>query len=119
MYTMNDFQACAQRTSREKLQGRQADGLNLKQLENGLMGLCGETGECMDVFKKHRHQGHDLDRAKLIEELGDVLWYCAETAAGLGVQLDEVAARNIHKLQLRYPEGFDSERSVNRGENGG
>jgi NTP pyrophosphatase (non-canonical NTP hydrolase) len=50
----------------------------------------------------------------MIEELGDVLWYCAELACGLGVTLDEVAMRNIDKLRRRYPEGFDAERSINR-----
>ena len=59
------------------------------------------------------------DAAALKEELGDVLWYCAETASALGLQLDDVAANNIHKLEMRYPEGFSSERSVNRGENDG
>ena len=114
--TMNEYQRAAQRTSRERLADRQTDGLNLKQLENGLMGLCGEAGECMDLLKKHRHQGHPLHKNHLTEELGDVLWYCAETAAGLGVSLDEVAAKNIRKLQHRYPEGFDTRRSVERPE---
>ena len=117
--TLNEYQSAAQRTSSCKWADRQSDGLCLKQLENGLMGLCGESGESMEILKKHRHQGHRLDRQKLAEELGDVLWYCAETASALGLQLDDVAAANIHKLEMRYPEGFSSERSVNRSENDG
>lgn len=31
-------------------------------LENALMGLCGESGEAIDLLKKHRFQGHPLDR---------------------------------------------------------
>ena len=52
----------------------------------------------------------------MIEELGDVLWYCAELACGLGVTLEEVAMKNIGKLRRRYPEGFSAERSINREE---
>ena len=83
-------------------------------LINGVMGLCGESGEAIDIVKKHLHQGHELDREKLIRELGDIAWYLAETAAALDVSLEEVLERNIEKLRSRYPEGFSAERSVNR-----
>ncbi|MCL1807697.1 MAG: nucleoside triphosphate pyrophosphohydrolase family protein [Oscillospiraceae bacterium] len=85
-------------------------------LLNGVMGLCGEAGECIDVVKKHLFQGHDLDRDKIIDEAGDCLWYLAAAAAGLGVGLDEIAAGNIEKLRKRYPDGFQADRSVNREE---
>ena len=52
----------------------------------------------------------------MTEELGDVCRYVAELAAGLGVTLDEVMGRNIEKLRMRYPEGFDAERSMHREE---
>ena len=83
-------------------------------LVNALMGLCGESGEAIDLLKKHLFQGHDLNRAKLIKELGDVAWYLAEAATGLGVNLSEVLQRNLDKLHARYPQGFDAERSMNR-----
>ena len=42
-------------------------------LLNALMGLCGESGEAIDLMKKHLFQGHELDREKLIEQaLADV-----------------------------------------------
>ena len=85
-------------------------------LINGVMGLCGESGEAIDLVKKHLHQGHPLDREKLIKELGDIAWYLAETAAALDVSLEEVLERNIEKLRSRYPEGFSAERSQNRNE---
>ena len=67
-------------------------GLNQKEvLVNALMGLCGESGEAIDILKKHLFQGHDLDRAKIIKELGDVAWYLAEAATGLGVTLESPA----------------------------
>lgn len=82
---------------------------------NGVLGLAGESGECCDLVKKNRFQGHDLDPDRLIEEIGDVLWYVAETASGLGISLEEVARRNLDKLHKRYHGNrFNVEDSVNR-----
>jgi NTP pyrophosphatase (non-canonical NTP hydrolase) len=83
-------------------------------LINGVMGLCGEAGEAIDIVKKHLAQGHELDREALIKELGDIAWYLAETAYALEVPLEEVLQRNIDKLKSRYPEGFDPEKSIHR-----
>jgi NTP pyrophosphatase (non-canonical NTP hydrolase) len=83
-------------------------------LINGVMGLCGESGEAIDIVKKHLHQGHELDKEKLLKELGDIAWYLAETAYALDIPLDEVFEGNIAKLKARYPQGFDTEKSVHR-----
>ena len=83
-------------------------------LINGVMGLCGESGEAIDIVKKHLHQGHELDRENLIKELGDIAWYLAETAYALDLELEVVLAQNIAKLKERYPEGFENEKSMNR-----
>lgn len=85
-----------------------------KVLLSGVMGLCGEAGEAIDLVKKHIAQGHDLDKEHLINELGDVAWYIAITSYALGVSMDEVLTKNIEKLKKRYPEGFDSSKSVHR-----
>lgn len=104
--TMNDFQIAAMRTQNIKMPEH--------KVLNGVMGLNGEAGECIDLVKKWKYQGHDLDRTALADELGDVLWYLAETACGIGWTLEDIAQRNIEKLKRRYPEGFDAERSVHR-----
>lgn len=83
-------------------------------LMNALMGLCGESGEAIDLMKKHLYQGHALDRDRLIKELGDVAWYLAEAATGLGVDLSEIMQGNLDKLHARYPDGFSTERSIHR-----
>lgn len=83
-------------------------------LLNGVMGLNGESGECIDIVKKHLFQGHELNIDKLVEELGDVLWYVAITAESLGMQLGDIANYNIQKLRNRYPGGFSSKNSINR-----
>ena len=89
--------------------------LNRKDvLINGVMGLCGESGEAIDIVKKHLHQGHPLDKEKLAKELGDIAWYLAETAYALDIPLEQILRMNLEKLKNRYPEGFSTERSMNR-----
>lgn len=83
-------------------------------LINGVMGLCGESGEAIDIVKKHLTQGHELDRERLAKELGDIAWYLAETAMAIGYELDDILQMNIEKLKKRYPEGFSAERSIDR-----
>ncbi|MBE6660756.1 MAG: nucleotide pyrophosphohydrolase [Ruminococcaceae bacterium] len=107
--TINEYQRLAMTTLNPNLDKKDV-------LINGVMGLCGEAGEAIDIVKKHLAQGHELDREKLIGELGDIAWYLAETATVLDVDLEEVLTRNIEKLKRRYPEGFDSARSLNRKE---
>ena len=107
--TVNEYQKLAMTTLNNELDKKQI-------LTNAVMGLCGESGEACDIVKKHLFHGHELDREALIKELGDVAWYLAEAAEALDVSLDEVFERNIAKLKKRYPEGFSSERSINREE---
>ena len=107
--TINDYQNLAMRTLNPELSKKDV-------LINGVMGLCGESGEAIDIVKKHLAQGHELDREALIKELGDVAWYLAETAYALDVPLEEVLQRNIDKLRARYPQGFETEKSVHREE---
>lgn len=105
--TPNEYQKLAMTTLNPALS--QAD-----VLINAVMGLCGESGEAIDIVKKHLHQGHTLDREKLIKELGDIAWYLAEAATALDTDLETIFVRNIEKLKTRYPEGFASERSIHR-----
>ena len=105
--TINEYQKLAMTTLNPELDKKDI-------LINGVMGLCGESGEAIDIVKKHLAQGHELDREHLIKELGDIAWYIAEVATVLDVELEEVLTRNIEKLKARYPEGFSTEKSVNR-----
>ena len=107
--TINEYQKLAMTTLNPALSKTDV-------LLNGVMGLCGEAGEAIDIVKKHLHQGHALDKDKLAKELGDIAWYLAETATALDIPLEDVLAGNIEKLRSRYPEGFSTERSVNRNE---
>lgn len=95
---------------------RTAAGMHGDLLQNGVMGLCGETGECVDLVKKHLFQGHELDKEHLAKELGDVAWYLAVTAEAIGYDLNTILQMNVKKLRNRYPNGFDEERSKHRNE---
>ena len=106
---INEYQKLAMRTLNPEIDKKEL-------ILNASMGLCGESGEVIDLVKKHLFQGHDLDDERLIKELGDVAWYLAEAATDLNVDLSEILEKNIKKLENRFPDGFNSNRSINRGE---
>jgi NTP pyrophosphatase (non-canonical NTP hydrolase) len=65
-----------------------------------VMGLAGETGECVEPMKKHYRDGkHPGDALKL--ELGDVLHYLTVLAHSYGWSLDELMQANMAKLEAR------------------
>ena len=107
---VNEYQKAAMATLNPAL-----DKKNV--LINSVMGLCGESGEAIDIVKKWLMQGHELDREHLVRELGDVAWYLAEAATALDIPLEAVFQGNLDKLRQRFPNGFDTGASVNRKEN--
>jgi NTP pyrophosphatase (non-canonical NTP hydrolase) len=92
-------------------QSARTDGGNLTA---HFLGLCGESGEVVELYKKHIGHGHKLDKLKLAKELGDVLWYISAIATGLNLSLEHIAIANVAKLKARYPDKFSAERSINR-----
>ena len=99
---------------KEALRTEQGMNKDLPRVLNGVLGLGGESGECEDIVKKHFWHGHPLDREHLAKELGDVLWYIAITADCIGFDLQVIADMNVKKLQARYPNGFEADKSMNR-----
>lgn len=90
--------------------------LSVEQMEqHALYGMCAEVGEILSIFQKE-FQGHAAQREKVVDECGDLLWMIAELATTFGFTLEEVAQHNVEKLWRRFPQGFDSVRSVNREE---
>lgn len=81
--TANDYQHLAMKTLNPELSWKDV-------LINGVMGLCGESGEAIDIVKKWLAQGHPLDKERLAKELGDIAWYLAETATALDLKLEDV-----------------------------
>jgi NTP pyrophosphatase (non-canonical NTP hydrolase) len=103
---LNDYQRAALRTWPHR---NKTDAL-----VNSVLSLNEEAGEVAGLLKKYLYHGHDLNLDDLASELGDVLYYVAVVADTIEFGLDDVAIRNREKLQKRYPDGFDEERSRNR-----
>ena len=104
---VNEYQRLAMTTLNPALSSKDV-------LINSVMGLCGESGEAIDIVKKWLHQGHELDKAHLAKELGDIAWYLAEAATALDLPLEQIFQDNLDKLKRRFPQGFDTARSLDR-----
>ena len=92
----NEYQKAANRT----LYG------NEQVLTNCALGLAGESGQLIDLIQDYTFKGKDLDKEKMIDELGDVLWYLSQIAQWANVDFDDVAKANIETLNKRYANGF-------------
>ena len=103
---MNVYQQLAARTIKKSL-------LRWEQIDHALHGMAAELGEVNGIYQK-TYQGHELNEEHLKKEIGDLLWFIAEYCTGNCWLLGDIAQMNIDKLKARYPEGFDSERSLNR-----
>ena len=93
-------------------------GANIERLLTAGVGINAEGGEFLEIIKKMIFQGKPWDahnKEHLVIELGDLTWYVAQACMALGVPFDEVVARNVKKLEKRYPGGqFDVYYSENR-----
>lgn len=87
-------------------------GLTKEEMSlNSCLGLCGESREASEIYKKHKFHNHKVDKAAFLKELGDICWYLAEAATAIDILLEEVIQANISKLRERYPAGFSIERT--------
>lgn len=103
---LNDYQKLAMRT--------RPTSLWPTQFLNAGIGMVEEAAEVLGHVKKVHFHGHDRNKAKIMEECGDCLWYIALMAELIGTTLNEIAEGNIEKLKARYPEGFSQNDSINR-----
>ena len=73
------------------------------------LGLCGEAGEVAEKIKRIVRDGRDSinpeEVKEISKELGDVLWYVANLAAEVGLDLEAIAAENLEKLKSRRERG--------------
>lgn len=106
MMTGNEYQKLASRTINRNL-------TPLGQEHHALYGMCAEIGELQALYQK-TYQGHKFDPLHAEKELGDLLWFIAEYCTANGLLLNDVMQKNIDKLKERYPDGFDSYRSLHR-----
>ena len=69
------------------------------------LGLAGEAGEVANKVKKFIRDGADKEafevkKLEIAAEIGDVLWYCANLANDLGINLSDIASENYSKLSV-------------------
>lgn len=103
---LNEYQKLAARTINHHL--------IYPQIEmHALHGLSGEVGELHSLYQK-KFQGHDFDETHLKKELGDLMWFIAEYCTAHHWNLDDICQMNIEKLKARYPEGFETNKSLYR-----
>ena len=110
----NDYQALAWQTAKPFYKC-ETEGESFRQLQlcNMTLALCGEAGEMANKLKKFIENGTGIDHTErdiLIEELGDVLWYCAGVASILSIKLEDVLGQNVAKLRERYKDQLSHRR---------
>lgn len=97
-------------TEYQQLSRRTAEYPREAWLAYPALGLAGEAGEVAEHAKKAiRDDGglvSDERKAAMAKELGDVLWYVAQLATELGLDLDEIAEQNLTKLLSRQQRGM-------------
>lgn len=80
---------------------------------HGIIGMATEVGEVVDAFRQHLAKD-TLDVINVAEEVGDVNYYEAVLVDSLGTSIDDCNAAVVRKLQKRYPDGFSSDKALNR-----
>ena len=78
------------------------------------MGISGEAGEVIDLIKKSIFYGKELDKDKVSEEIGDIMFYIVNLATALNLSMSDILRGNVEKLRKRYPNGFSEEDAIKR-----
>lgn len=76
------------------------------------VGVVGEAGELIDAVKKYVIYDKSLDRANVVEELGDIEFYLQGLRKELGITREETLAGNVAKLAKRYASGKYSDQQA-------
>lgn len=105
--TLNDYQIAAKRTC-VSLGAPLEDNLHM------VLGMCTESSELADVYKKALAYKKNIDLPNVVEELGDLLFYIVNFASFNNIDLEKVMTTNIAKLQKRYPKNFNIIDATNR-----
>lgn len=86
-----------------RMTGEKADLLHMA------IGVSGEAGELGDAIKRYAIYNKDLDRANVVEELGDLEFFLEGLRQRLGISREETLDANIDKLGVRYTDHFYSD----------
>src|SRR6266581_314918 len=96
---MNEYQRLAAMTDQNG--ANDANGMMV-----ALLGLAGETGSILTLYKKWLRDGdaYQIVEERLSEEMGDILWYLAAIARRRGLSLESIAEANLTKTSSRWLE---------------
>lgn len=72
--------------------------------ETAITGLAAEAGELLALVQKSRRKQEHINRDKVVDELGDVLWYMCYVMDAFGISMDELTDYNYNKLTERNKE---------------
>ena len=78
------------------------------------VGVSGESGELLDAVKKHVVYRKAVDRANVVEELGDLEFYMEGLRQGLNITREECIEANIAKLSVRYQGKYSNNAAIER-----
>ena len=109
----SEYQKLANQTDRVP---KESDSKDHKSITVPMLGLAGESGQLLTEYKKHLRDGdaHELYKERVSEELGDLLWYVSNIASKFELKLDEIATKNLEKVNSRWkvseskPRDFDA-----------
>lgn len=107
---LNEYQIQADLTDQTPL----GAGQDEKAFLVPLLGLSGEVGSLHSEYKKHLRDGdaYKLFKAKLAEEIGDILWYLANVATKFQLNLNDIAKNNLRKTRERWPSDESGQTNV-------
>ena len=100
-----------------RIQELRGEGFETHRLLTASVGMCAEAGEFTEVVKKIIFQGKPVNEENLFHlkrELGDIMWYWATACMALKLDPYEVIKENQDKLEARYGEKFEVDRSEHR-----
>ena len=96
-----------------------SSSIKMPRLLTAALGLGSETGEFVEIVKKMVLQGKPASDENIFHmkrELGDIMWYWTTACAALNLDPYEVINENQKKLEARYGEKFEVDRSEVRKE---
>lgn len=79
-----------------------------------IIGLSCEANELLTVLKARLAYKKPIDRENIKEEFGDLFFYFLMALDAFGFSLEEIITHNLHKLDKRYPCGFEESKGRER-----
>lgn len=87
---------------------------NVLNLLHAVVGICGESGEILELIKKHWVYGKPLNRNDLYEEVGDLCFYLQMLLNHAELDFETILEHNMYKLSKRYHQGYSDKEAIDR-----